>query len=295
MKARKLLFVINPKSGGNRNPDLTPLIRKLLPDDELFFVETEGKDDQQKIKKAIAENDPDIVVAAGGDGTIQLVAHCILDKDIILGILPTGSANGLATELQIPDEMSEAIRLLTTDHYQRLDILCINEEWISLHLSDLGFNARLVRYFEQAGQRGKLGYARHFIRTLFTQKAVRYFFRSGSEQFTAKAQMVAFANARMYGTGAVINPDGILDDRKFEICIFKPYPWYAIFGITIRFFVGGLKQSPYVRIHSVEYVEVDCERPEVLQIDGEDMGEMSRVTVKLHKRQLTIITPENIG
>lgn len=174
---------------------------------------------------------------------------------------------------------------------KEIDVIEINREFISLHLADLGFNAKLIKRFEQAGKRGKWGYARQFVKTLMTQESLRYHFMLPDKTFSRRAQMVSFANARKYGTGAVVNPDGKMDDGVFELCIFRPYPWYALFGIFIRFFTGSLKKSKYVKIISCSSVHVYMNKPETLQVDGETVGEFKEVDVKIHSKKMRVLVP----
>ncbi len=288
---RTILFVINPISGGINKKTLRSDISSFFEphDIRVEYIETTGENDKDKIAEKIEDVSPDEVVACGGDGTINMIASVLIRKDISMGILPLGSANGLATELGIPENIRTALRIIERGRKRELDVLLINEKYLSLHLSDLGFNAKLIKRFEQAGKRGKLGYARQFVRTLLTQESMRYYFMMDDQTFSRRAQMVTFANARKYGTGAVVNPDGQLDDGFFEVCIFRPYPWYALFGIMLRFFTGSLKKSKYVKIHSTNNVQVCSRKPETLQVDGEPVGEFNDVEVIIHPRKISIL------
>jgi diacylglycerol kinase (ATP) len=288
---KRILFVINPISGGIGKRNIRQDISNHCPKEslEIDFLETTGKKDAIAIKERINSFTPDIVVACGGDGTINLVSQVLIKRDILLGIIPMGSANGLATELEIPNNIEGAVEILLNGHKMEMDVLVINKKLISLHLADLGFNANLIKRFEKRGQRGKLGYARHFLQTLLSQKTRRYYFKLEGKNFSRRAQMVTFANARKYGTGAVVNPDGKLDDGRFEVCIFKPYPWYALLGIVFRFFTGTLNKSKYVKIISTQDAIVFVQHAEVLQVDGEAMSEYNEVHVTLHPDKLRVI------
>ncbi len=290
---RRILFVINPISGGIGKRNLQQDVQRSFRQENysLEFHQTTGDDDITKLRQVAKDFNPDIIVACGGDGTINLVANATIDNNTTLGIIPLGSANGLATELRIPTNLEPALRLIKQGKEKAIDVLSINDRYLSLHLSDLGFNAKLIKRFEKVGKRGKLGYARQFIYTLFTQESIRYYFMLEQKSFSKRAQMVSFANARKYGTGAVINPDGKLDDGKFEVCIFRPYPWYALFGIIIRFFTGSLKKSKYVKIYSTNEVEVNTQKPEILQVDGETVGEFNQVNVKVLPQRIRLLVP----
>jgi diacylglycerol kinase family enzyme len=153
-----LLFVINPISGGREKNEHETAVRKTfenLPHKIEFFL-LEGKNDAQQLEKSIAKVKPQIVVAVGGDGTISLVAKKIMGTDMQLGILPAGSANGMARELNIPVNIDEALQILLKGIVKKVDIISINN-LMCIHLSDIGLNARLIKYFEEGNMRGKLG------------------------------------------------------------------------------------------------------------------------------------------
>ncbi|MDX1627289.1 MAG: YegS/Rv2252/BmrU family lipid kinase [Fulvivirga sp.] len=291
---RKLLFIINPISGGINKSGLRKSISRCCGQEgiEYTFMETCGNEDDLLIKNKIEDYQPTAVIACGGDGTVNLVAQQLHGREISLGIMPLGSANGLATELDIPEEINKALRVIVENKVIKMDILQINDQHICLHLSDIGFNAKLIKRFEKSSYRGKLGYATHFFETLIKKKQLLYKFEYEEETFDQKAEMVVFANARKYGTGAIVNPIGKVNDRKFEVCIFKPYPWYAIFRLAYLFFIGKLNYSPFVKIFSTRSVTVSSDKSEHLQIDGESIGKFKRVVVKLSEHQLPVIVPQ---
>lgn len=287
----KILFVINPISGGRDKTGLCQEIDSFCKNNDIQteIMETTGKNDLDRIDKKLEQTQPDTVVACGGDGTINLVAQALLKKNVTLGIIPLGSANGLATELLIPRDVKKALDIIKENNILSIDVIQINEKHISLHLSDVGFNAKLIKHFDQGRTRGKLGYVTHFFKTLHKKSPRRYLFNVHGNKFRRKAEMVVFANASRYGTGAVVNPEGVINDNKFEVCIFKPYPWYAIFRLTFDFFTGRMKKSPYVKIFSTTEITVKANRDVPLQIDGEVIGDFKTVHVKMLDKQLPII------
>lgn len=290
---RKLLFIINPISGGIDKQGLRASISQTCENENLqySFHETTGENDKQFIKEKIDQFLPTDTIACGGDGTVNLVAEQILSSQINLGIIPLGSANGLAEELDIPEDIDEALNIIIEGKARGIDALYVNNKYLCLHLSDVGLNAKLVRRFERNSGRGKLGYARHFFATLFKQKPIKYTFHTEAETFEERAEMVVFANAKKYGTGAIVNPIGQIDDGKFEVCIFKPYPWYAIFRMTYLFFTGKLNYSPFVRIFSTTKIMIEGKKPEHLQVDGETVGKHKKVAVCVAKEKLQILRP----
>ncbi|MEQ8924978.1 MAG: diacylglycerol kinase family protein [Fulvivirga sp.] len=286
---RKILFVINPIAGDTDKANLKNDIIEILDSFDISFYETTGDDDENNLNNEIKKVVPEIAVACGGDGTVNLVVKCILGKDIQLGIIPLGSANGLATELEIPEDIEASLKLFKEPKARQVDVLKVNDEHLCIHLSDIGLNAQLIRRFESDDSRGMTSYFKHFFQTLFTKKAIHYSFDFENDFFQYKAEMVVFANAKKYGTGAIVNPIGELGDKKFEVCIFKPYPWYAFFRLTFLFFVGRLNYSPFVKIVSTQKIIVKGEQPEHLQIDGEPIGKFKEVKVEILPDQILVI------
>src|SRR5690606_33948363 len=140
----KLLFIMNPTSGRTSNEEVIHYIKELGMrqgfNHSIHY--TTGEDDDKQLQKALSIYKPDRVAACGGDGTVQLVARNLIHSSIPMGILPLGSANGLAKALEIPKNYEEAMDLFSTSHRARpLDLLLINDKHICTHLSDIGTNA----------------------------------------------------------------------------------------------------------------------------------------------------------
>lgn len=293
MKFNKVLIVLNPISGGIEKEKANKLFSRLSEKYNVthHIFRTSGKNDFRNINKCIKDFQPDVVLAGGGDGTINLAARCILKKNIPMGIIPLGSANGLATEMEIPTDIEDAYEIAINGNPKEIDVVEINDKYIFLHLSDIGFNANLVKRFEAEEKRGKYAYFKQFFKEYFVSTSKRFTFIINGNTFSRYAVMVVFANATKYGTGGVINPNGKLNDGKFEICIVKPYPWYAIFGIAWSFFLGNVDRSGYVKILSVKNAEVRVRKAQTIQVDGEIIGSFKKITVKVLDDKITVMSP----
>ncbi|RUA37883.1 MAG: diacylglycerol kinase family lipid kinase [Bacteroidetes bacterium] len=292
MQPKKLLFIINPKSGNNDKSTLEKQISRVCDKNKkeytLFY--TTGKNDQEKIKEKQAEYQADTLVACGGDGTVNMVAQLLLNSQMQLGIIPLGSANGLAYELEIEDDIRESLELLMNGNSISMDVIQINDNFICLHLSDLGFNAQMIKDFEESGERGMLSYAKSFFGSLMEKKTNEFRIAFNGTEKTVKAEMIVLANASSYGTGAVINPGSKLDDGTFELVVFKPIPLKDLFSLTLESFLGDIKNSPYVEIYKVEKAEIYCQEPELLQVDGELKGENKEIKAEILKGALNVIS-----
>ena len=174
-----------------------------------------------------------------------------------------------------------------------VDALLLNDKHLCLHLSDIGLNDKVVKRFEEEKIRGKFGYIRQFIREIIHTVPKKFKFDLQGNTFKRRAHMVVIANATKYGTGAVMNPVGKIDDGKFEICIVKPFPKYAVFSIAYHMFRGSIKTSPYVKIISCKSITIYNPQKEVLQVDGEVIGYPKKVDVKIKKHAFHLITPKS--
>ena len=266
-----ILFVINPVSGSIQKSGLNDRILRNLKGSgfEAAFYETLGQHDLGRLKSRIDAVNPGIVVAAGGDGTANLAARAVLGTGIRLGFIPLGSANGIATELGISTNLREALEVIKAGHEIAMDILRINHTRYSVHLSDIGFNAHLIRRFEQQGRRGILTYARMFVGELFKMKTHHYIIHTGEGKVRIKAVMIVFANAGRYGTGVVINPMGRVDDGKFELIILKAFRFSHLVRLVIPFFTGRINRLEYVESFSGRSFMVENPELQDVHIDGE--------------------------
>jgi YegS/Rv2252/BmrU family lipid kinase len=287
----KLLFIINPKSGNSDKSRLEEQIKSVCAKNnkEYAVFYTTAENDSEKMREKISEYQPDTLVACGGDGTVNLVAQLLLNSEIQLGIIPLGSANGLAYELEIEEDIEESLDIILRGRTISMDAIRINEEFICLHLSDLGFNAKMIREFESSGERGMLAYAKAFFSSLVDKETNEFRIEFNGTQKSIKAEMIVMANASSYGSGAVINPGSQLDDGSFELVIFKPIPLKDLLSLTLESFLGDIKNSPYVEIFKVEEAIIYCNKSELLQVDGELNGEHQEVKAKIMKGAISVI------
>lgn len=290
----RYLFVVNPIAGGENKDPCLDYLKTVYEKKNIAYsiFKTTGENDYAKVKQAIDDTNPTIVVAIGGDGTINLVAQLIRNTDLIFGIIPLGSANGLAVELGIPEDFKQAVQVLLNQNVRPLDAVLINKTYLSLHLSDIGLNAKVVKRFEEEKMRGMLGYARQFISELFQLRPRKYILKlDGGDSFKKKANMIILANATKYGTGIEVNPDGKLDDGYFEVCIIKPFRWYQFFPILFSFLTKRIRTSPHVSMHRCQTAQITNRNQEVLQVDGEVIGNPKSIDVEILSQAYQVIAP----
>lgn len=289
MLKNNVMMVVNPVSGGLDKAYLIDQVshyaRQL--DLNLMCFETTGVNDLENIREYYTQFNPERVLIAGGDGTIKLVAEALEHVDVIFGILPVGSSNGLATDLGLVKSQEENIAVAFQNHVVMIDCIRINDK-MCIHLSDLGLNAELIKNYEKSAIRGKLGYALQIFKTLLhAGKTFRVSIKNKEQLIEIKAQMIVIANSQKYGTGVVINPIGIMGDGKFELIILKKIN----FNIFLKIIMGKIPvSSGDVTVISTDKALININKPISFQIDGEYCGTETNLDISISARKLKIAT-----
>ncbi|MBZ9729342.1 YegS/Rv2252/BmrU family lipid kinase [Salegentibacter sp. JZCK2] len=287
---QKVLLVVNPISGDLNKENIIQRVEIEVKkiDAQLKTYRTSGENDREKIQKLISESDFDRVLIAGGDGTNKVVAEALKDFDIPIAIIPAGSANGLAMNLGISKNLDEQIKIALGNCVTQMNMLEINGE-LCLHISDLGLNAELIKNYHNSRIRGKMGYLLQSIPTLWESKyPFKFEIQIDDKKLSRKGILLAFANAKKYGTGANVNPKGKMDDGVFEILIFKDFDILEILK-TLRNETDV--NSEFVEIIPVKKARVFCKKPIAFQVDGEYIGKVTSIEIRLLKEKLKIAVP----
>ncbi len=286
----KILFVINPVSGGKEKHDWEASIRSFFKDKPhaIEFYLLTGSNDKVSVQHHIDTFKPDRVVAVGGDGTVKMLANLLKETTIPMGILPAGSANGMATELKVPSKVEDALEVITNGECKKLDLIKINEEEICFHLSDLGLNALLVKYFEGSKSRGMWGYGKAIFKVLWKKTLMHVTIKTEKAEIKRHAFMVVIANAQTYGTGAIINPHGKLDDGLFEIVVVRKLNLIELLKMLITHRPFHEKR---IEVFQCTNVELQLKRKVYFQVDGEYLGKLSAVKARILPRILYVMLP----
>lgn len=290
MIKKNVILVVNPISGDQDKSELVAAVTNFAAtvNCNLIVYETSGAQDMAKIKALYELHQPKRIIVAGGDGTIKMVAEAMEKEEVILGILPAGSANGLSVDLNLPTTIEENLPIAFQNNFLEMDMICINGKK-SLHLSDIGLNADLVKNYENSDTRGMWGYALQAYTTL----------KDSGEPFTATitannktvectARMIVIANSQKYGTGVIINPNGIMNDGKFELVILKNLD-LLLFGQIIT---GNMPiDSEDIEIISTDRATIRTNIPVSFQIDGEYCGAETELDIQILPNQMKVAIP----
>ncbi len=288
----KVLLVVNPISGGSGKEQLIEQVKDAATKHNFSVstFETTGKADASQISTILQSENIQRLMVAGGDGTIQMIANAIASKDISIGIIPAGSANGLASNLNLPDTIEDQVAVALGSNYMMMDVISVNGH-VCLHISDIGINANLVRNYENSYFRGKFGYALQTLPTLFeTDLPYQFTIEVNGEKLVKEGIMIALANANQFGTGSIINPKGKMDDDMFEILVFKKM---AIIDILKTLSQNSERDREFVECFSTSKATIHVAKAISLQVDGEYIGEVNKVEAELSPFKMKIMIPKN--
>jgi diacylglycerol kinase family enzyme len=271
---QKILFVMNPRAGkaGIDEAILSIHNQAQQAGFDFKFHYTRGKNDDEGIRQQVSSYKPDRIIAGGGDGTIQLVARNIIHQGIPMGILPLGSANGLAKALGVPTGVDEAIRLaVATDKQKPIDLIRINGQWC-IHLSDIGTNALLVKNYTEAGDKGMMGYAKHLLRAIQESEIMNYTIVTPEETY--------HKSGFMHGTGIQIST-GSVSDGKFEICNVRQIDLESAIKAGLTALNVFVDKDMFSDVISCKEAEVAIGHKVHWQVDGEYMGQTDHLKIEI--------------
>ncbi|SRR5690606_8380610 len=282
-RKQRILFVINPISGGKKKKDVEKRVVADL-DTALFnaeFAYTAYSGHANELAARAVADGVGVVVAVGGDGTINEIAAALVGSETVLGIIPEGSGNGLALYLGIPLNERAAIRRLNKAEQITIDSGTINELPF-FNMAGIGFDASVSDRFANDNIRGPIGYMKAVLTEISTYKPKRYRLDIDGEVIDREAFMVSVANSPQYGNNAYVAPQASVTDGVLDVCIIHKFPLYTIPMMVFHLFNKTADQSDYVEIIRGKRIRIEREEAATVHIDGEpkDMGTLLDIVVK---------------
>lgn len=289
--------ILNPVSGSARArgplPEVVAFARDTLAacDVDADVRVTKASGDAHRYARE-ASDDANLIIAWGGDGTINDVASALAFGRVPLGIVPAGSGNGLARELGIPTDAGLALEIAARGAERVIDAGEVNGH-LFFNVAGIGLDATIAARFAARGpaRRGFVGYLKVAMPVLFGAMAQPYAFRIAPQDFTTRALMITVANSRQFGNGAVIAPAARLDDGRLELVVVEEQSLARIVWRLPALFRGALRESPGLLMRPIAEAEIDGESPVDFHVDGEPRGTVSRLTVRVRPRALSVRVP----
>lgn len=241
------------------------------------IVFTEGVSHAHEVA-AQAIGQYEMVVAVGGDGTINEVASALVGSKTILGVVPCGSGNGLSRFLQIPMDIEEAIKNLNAGDIAVIDSAQANGKPF-FNMAGMGFDAHISEVFSHGKHRGFISYIKSSLLEVINYKPQDYYLEIDGRTYHRRAFMVSFANSSQYGNNAHVSSQASVQDGLLDICIIKPFPLYRFVGLVIRMFNKTANKSRFVEIINGKHVTVKRKTQGPMHLDGEP--EIAEAEVKI--------------
>jgi diacylglycerol kinase (ATP) len=279
----KILFVINPAAGGADHTATIQNVQELTKRAGLRaeVLLTNGKNDEQVLQQCLRNYKPERVVVGGGDGTIRMVAEHLIVYKLPMGIIPLGSANGLATALEIPlDPIAAMEKILACTSIRNMDMLRFNDTHFCIHVADIGVNALIVKKYQESGERGMVGYAKNLLSSIQESPLLKIIIRTPDGIATKEGFMMAFANAHKYGTGVHIS-EGSVSDGKFEICNVEKIALDSAIKAGLTILNVFIDKNMFSDVISCTQAEIEIDQPIDFQIDGEYMGTVNHLKIEI--------------
>lgn len=287
---QRVLFIINPVSGTKRKEKLVGLINDVFKSEKVeYSIEfTQYAGHAKEIASNATENGFGCIVAVGGDGSVNEVGSALAGKNCTLGIIPSGSGNGLARSLKISMDVREALFQLLEGKTVDIDTLRLNELFF-INVAGLGFDAQVAHLFKKQKKRGLLSYMKAMLVVYSRFKPIEISYKIEGDTYQEKVFLMSFANSEQYGNNAYIAPLASLNDGLIDISILKPFPLYAAPGIVLSLVTKRIHKSKYFVGHQVSELELATSGDAEIHIDGEAMHVGNTMKVGVQPEKLMII------
>ena len=288
---KKIVFIMNPISGTSDKKDIPYLIEELLDKEQFDYSirETEYAGHAYEIATESKEQGIDIVVAVGGDGTVNEVGRALVHSNTALGIIPTGSGNGLARHLLIPMKIKGAIQVLNDCEITDLDYGIINEHPFFCTCG-VGFDAFISEKFAEAGKRGPITYLENILKEGLKYEPETYEIEAENGTIKKKAFLISCANASQYGNNAYIAPQASMSDGMIDVIIMEPFDALEASQISIEMFNKTLDKNNKIKTFRSKEIKIYRKAPGVIHYDGDPIDTGKEIVVTLKEKGIKILT-----
>jgi YegS/Rv2252/BmrU family lipid kinase len=290
--------IINPISGTNGRlsvaRDRAELAASLMAgcgvDGQVFITERPGH--ARELATASLAQGASLVIAWGGDGTVNEVGSALAFRDAALGVIPSGSGNGLARELRIPFDAASAIDVALNGREIRIDAGELDQH-LFFNVAGIGLDARVAHRFAANGltRRGFRRYAAITARELFTYTPDYHTIVTDGQTLRGRTLLIAIANARQYGNGALIAPAARLDDGRLDVIVVAARSPLAALVQVPRVFGGRIATVPGVTMSTAVDIQVTSGHPVLYHVDGEPYTGAAVVAARPWPAALRVVVP----
>ncbi len=290
-KKKEITFIINPISGTHSKDGIPELIGQTIDknrfDFDIRFTEYAGH--ASEIANEAVEAHRDIVVAVGGDGTVNEVAYALTHTETALGIIPCGSGNGLARHLCLPMDTKKAVEIINADKVESFDYGVINDLPFFCTCG-MGFDAFISLKFAEAGKRGPITYVENVLKEGLKYKPETYEVEDETGTRHFKAFLIACANASQYGNNAYIAPGATMKDGEMDVIIMEPFNALDAPQIAADLFMKTLGNNSKIKTFRAKRIHIHRKEPGAIHYDGDPIMTGTDIDVHIEHHGIRILT-----
>lgn len=288
---KKALFIINPVSGIGRQKSVDDIIRAEMDkqkwDVEVVLTSHVGHGYEMSSQAANIYN---LVVAVGGDGTVNEIGRGLIGSSTALGIIPTGSGNGLARHLEIPFKINRAIQALNVTRVRSIDVIKVNQ-FYSFNVAGIGFDAYVSHRFANRKNRGPLAYMQLITKEFAKYKSSIYKVTIDGQTQEWDAFLISFANSTQYGNNVHIAPQACIDDGLIDVCFIRDFPKVTAPALLISMLDQSIDKNKYDVIVKARKVNIHHTSNILGHVDGEPVKLGQDVEVEILPLALKVAVP----
>lgn len=270
VKAEKIFLIINKYAGHGKGEKAVDKVIPYLKENgclvDYSFTQQPGH--ATELASQASADGYNLVVAVGGDGTVNEVAMGLIGSNTPMGIIPMGSGNGLARELGIPMNMMKSAELFMNGATKLIDVCRMNNQRF-LCTSGIGFDAQIADKMSKASSRGFLKYIQLVVAESILYKPLKVRMKIDGADVSGPVFLITFANATQFGNNAFIAPAASMTDGLIDVVIVKPFNklWLPVFGIGL--FTKIIPRLPFVDCYKARHVELELAETSIFHFDGE--------------------------
>ncbi len=289
---KRIVFIVNPKAGTNLQKHIRKSVEQHLDHKRFIYGiwHTEKAGHAAELAKKAIEEGYEIVVAVGGDGSINEVASALLHTDVALGIIPAGSGNGLAMHLGYGRDVDQAVRKLNNATVKTIDCGLLNGRPF-INLAGVGFDGLVAKRMKGSQWRGFMPYFLRSVEAGLSYNAHHCTIETEDRTITGKCFVITVANGPMYGYNFQIAPDARLDDGLFSVVLFRDVPRWQYFAAIPASLKGNIYDAGFVEHFNARRVKITSEGPNFVHIDGESIEMDGELLFEMVPKALKILVP----
>lgn len=292
---KRIAFIVNPISGTANKESVLEYLRgtfTLEAGYDALFYSTKGPGDAFVASSRFREQNFDIVVAVGGDGTVNQVAKGLINSNVQLGIIPLGSGNGLARHLKIPLSHYGAVETILSGKVKKIDAGRINDE-IFFCTAGLGFEAVIGNRFNAAGSRGLMTYMEQCAKEYVKYIRESYKITINNKVYETKAFLITFANCAQWGNNVYIAPDANISDGLIDMVVWKRAPLIFMPMLTAGLMLKTIQYSEFIESFRSKEIKIERSTIGLIQFDGESRVMSREIVVSVMEGALNVLVPQS--